>query len=100
MAMLIIPEIFEFVIFDWIAIILSAKVTKPAWATNELRTFIFPSTASLPKVVFAVPTATFAIRYTSEPTFFHCEDVIWVFCAEVIRPYVSITICETFANEP
>jgi hypothetical protein len=78
-AILIIPETFELVIFDWTAIILSAKVTNPAWATNELRTFIVPSTANLPKVVFAIPTATFAIRYMSDPTFVHCEDVIWVF---------------------
>jgi hypothetical protein len=61
-AIFISPDILESVTFDLTAIILSAKVTRPTWATNELSAFKVPSTVSLPRFVFAVPMATFAKR--------------------------------------
>ena len=61
-AIFIKPATFEFVTFDPPEIILSAKVTSPGWATNELITLRLPSTVNLPRFVFEVPTATFASR--------------------------------------
>jgi hypothetical protein len=61
-AMFISPDTFESLTFDLTAIILSAKVTSPISATNELSAFKVPSTVSLPRFVFAVPIATFAKR--------------------------------------
>jgi len=61
-AMFISPETFASVTFDLTEIILSAKVTRPTWATNELSAFKVPSTVSFPRFVFAVPMATFAKR--------------------------------------